>query len=273
MENNKQVSVFSDAAGRMLQTDHGKLLVCAAHGEYQSKNLSALGREVWSKCPICKQERLTKEAAEKSIAEATQKAQEWTRKLGEACIPLRLTERSFENFVPDTPERMSVLEMSMAYARDIDVVSAFGRSLIFFGAPGTGKGHLAAAIAMHWIANGKTAMFATVQRFLRRVKDTWNKGGRETEAEIVKIFADVDLLVLDEVGVQFGSDTERNLMFDLLNERYNNRRPTILISNLEVEQIHDFLGFRVMDRLSEDGGSCIRFKGESFRMRAKTPGQ
>jgi len=272
MEDKKQVSVFLGAAEAMLQTDSSKALVCAAHGEYQSKNLSMLGREVWSKCPLCQKERLAKEAADRSVAEATQKAQEWARKLGEACIPLRLTERSFENFVPDTPERMSVLEIAMEYAGSIDAVSASGRSLIFFGAPGTGKGHLAAAIAMHWIANGKTSMFSTVQRFLRRIKDTWNKGARETEAEIVRIYADVDLLVLDEVGVQFGSETERNLMFDLLNERYNNRKPTILISNLEVEQIHDLLGFRVMDRLGEDGGGSIRFKGESFRMRARALG-
>lgn len=90
-----------------------------------------------------------------------------------------------------------------------------------------------------------------------------------------------DLLILDEVGVQFGSDTERLLLFDILNERYERRRPTILMSNLALDDaeeggrvvpgIKSYLGERVFDRLREDGGQSVVFDWPSHRKGATMP--
>lgn len=74
-----------------------------------------------------------------------------------------------------------------------------------------------------------------------------------------------DLLILDEVGVQFGSDTEKLMLFDILNERYERRHPTILMSNLPRDEVSAYLGERVFDRLREDGGEFISFTWESHR--------
>ena len=41
-----------------------------------------------------------------------------------------------------------------------------------------------------------------------------------------------DLLILDEVGVQFGSETEKMILFEIINGRYEQLKPTIVISNL-----------------------------------------
>jgi DNA replication protein DnaC len=65
--------------------------------------------------------------------------------------------------------------------------------------------------------------------------------------------------------VQFGSDTEKLLLFDILNERYERRRPTILMSNLPRDEVSSYLGERVFDRLREDGGEFISFTWESYR--------
>jgi DNA replication protein DnaC len=78
---------------------------------------------------------------------------------------------------------------------------------------------------------------------------------------------DMDLLILDEIGVQFGSETERNLLFDVLNERYEDCKPTLLLSNLPKQDVAKYLGERVMDRLREDGGRVVVFDWESHRGR------
>ena len=52
---------------------------------------------------------------------------------------------------------------------------------------------------------------------------------------MLRRFVDYELLILDEVGIQFGTETERLILFQLLNERYTQVKPTILISNLPVE--------------------------------------
>jgi DNA replication protein DnaC len=100
---------------------------------------------------------------------------------------------------------------------------------------------------------------------VRRVKDTWSDDRVETEKQAIQALASVHLLILDEVGVQFGSPFEENLMFDVLNSRYENRLPTILISNLTSEKAATFLGERVVDRLREDGGSVVVFDWQSHR--------
>jgi DNA replication protein DnaC len=108
-------------------------------------------------------------------------------------------------------------------------------------------------------------MFTTVQRAMRRVKDTFRKGAEESESQAIAVLTYPDLLIIDEIGVQFGSEFEKNMMFDILNERYEKRRPTLLLSNLTAQEVKLFLGERIYDRLKEDGGQCVSFDWESYR--------
>lgn len=55
------------------------------------------------------------------------------------------------------------------------------------------------------------------------------------------------------------------LLFDVLNERYERRKPTLMLSNLTAQEVAAYLGERVMDRLREDGGRVIVFDWESHR--------
>jgi DNA replication protein DnaC len=110
----------------------------------------------------------------------------------------------------------------------------------------------------------RSPVFVTVQRLIRRVKDSWHTKA-ETESEVVDAFASPDLLILDEVGVQFGSEFERQLLFDVLNERYEKLKPSILLSNIPKEQLADYLGERVTDMLRENGDKMIGFDWESYR--------
>lgn len=123
--------------------------------------------------------------------------------------------------------------------------------------------------------HGAAVLFTTVMRAVRRIKDTWTRDSRKSESEAIAELVFPDLLILDEVGTQFGSDTERLILFDILNERYERRRPTILMSNLALDDaeeggrvvpgIKSCLGERVFDRLREDGGQSVVFDWPSHR--------
>ena len=82
------------------------------------------------------------------------------------------------------------------------------------------------------------------------------------------IYTQCDLLIIDEVGVQRGSDFEKETFFDVINERYENMRPTIILSNLTIEEIKVFLGERVFDRLRENGGKAFLLDWPSYRAEA-----
>jgi DNA replication protein DnaC len=81
----------------------------------------------------------------------------------------------------------------------------------------------------------------------------------------MRSFAQVDLLILDEVGVQFGTEFEKVIITDIINRRYSDMRPTIIMSNLTSDELSEYLGARVVDRMYEGGGGVLAFDWESYR--------
>lgn len=238
---------------------------CATHGPFESRCFVGAS---WTRCPTCSAEAAAKDKAQLEAKVRDDRRQDWQRRIGDAGIPERFQNRSLQSFVAETPAQARALEFATAYADNFDDVLATGRSAIFVGKYGTGKTHLAVGIGMRIMhRDNRTVLFSTVMRAIRRVKDTWSRDSRETETQAVAALVFPDLLILDEVGVQFGSDTEKLILFDVLNERYEKRRPTLLLSNLTVDEVKAHLGGRVFDRLREDGGEAITFDWESRRGR------
>lgn len=239
--------------------------ICPEHGAYTATNF--LG-EHWTACPKCLeiiQEKQEEESLQKQKEAALEREQlKWKAKINGAAIPERFKDRTLDNYKAKTTGQKKALAFSKEYAENFDQVMKAGRSAIFVGKPGTGKTHLAIGIALEIIKQQRSPVFVTVQRLIRRVKDSWHTKN-ETESEVVDVFASPDLLILDEVGVQFGSEFEKQMLFDVLNERYEKLKPSILLSNIPREQLSDYLGERVTDRLRENGGKMIGFDWDSYR--------
>lgn len=243
---------------------------CERHGAFTSRNFIG---NVWSRCSACATEREKAEAEAAEAAKRDARLKAWQTRIGQSGIPERFQDRSLDNFRAATDAQRAALDFSRAYAHGFDDVLATGRSALFVGKPGTGKTHLAAGIGLHVMREQRrTVLFTTVMRAIRRVKESWARDSRETEGQAVSALVFPDLLILDEVGVQFGSEFEKNILFDVLNERYERRRPSLLMSNLTVEEVTAFLGERIIDRLREDGGQVIRFTWDSHRVKASTQG-
>lgn len=239
---------------------------CDKHGEYEARHL---WKERFSSCPTCKKEVEQEEARKRDEEIRRAKEGALIASIGRAGIPDRFADKTLQNFRAESTEQKRALDFSVGYATDLVQVMKTGRSAIFLGKPGTGKSHLACAIGQHAIRNHQSSvLFVTVMRAMRSIKDTWVKGSDVSETQAIEALVEPDLLILDEVGVQFGSEFERNTLFDILNERYERRRPTLFLSNLNKEEITGFLGERVMDRIREDGGKIIPFTWDSYRGRA-----
>jgi len=143
--------------------------------------------------------------------------------------------------------------------------SSVGRSLIFVGKPGTGKTHLAVGIAHEVNRMGGASMYVEMIEMIRAIKETYRHTSNQTEREAISKFVKPDLLIIDEVGHQHGTQTEKMLFFDVINARYNKAKPVIIISNMTLEELKGYMDERIRDRLREGGGRALIFDWESYR--------
>lgn len=235
---------------------------CGTHGAFEGIKL--MGRGPF--CPEC--------VANQHPEEAARQQADWEQRriaaraqllIGRAAIPPRFKDRRLDNFNPHAPGPAAALEIAQEFVGGFKACLETGRSLIFCGGVGSGKTHLAVGICHGIIAQDRMAVFTSVLGAIRSIKETFRKGSERTEADAIRSFIDPDLLVLDEVGVQFGSDTEKMYLFEIINGRYENLRPTIVISNLAKDALAEFLGERAIDRLREGGGRMVVFDWPSYR--------
>jgi DNA replication protein DnaC len=102
--------------------------------------------------------------------------------------------------------------------------------------------------------------FISCQNLIKALREHFKKGVEENMD-----YHNCDLLVVDEVGVQYGTDNEKLALNDLFNYRYENYKPTFIISNKELyadkykgeKDVSNVLGFRIIDRI--DSGSSKYF--------------
>lgn len=173
---------------------------------------------------------------------------------------------TFDNYVVENEKQRNARIQAKAYAED------FGKNFggfIFSGAPGTGKNHLAAAIGNHLVGSCKSVLVVTVAELMSRTKSTYRQGSKESEEDIINKLCSVDLLVLDDVGVQHGTNNEEVVIFQIVDRRTSNKKPVGMLTNLNHAELTKLLGVRVIDRMTMGGGIWVNFNWESYRKRVK----
>lgn len=205
-------------------------LHCSQHGKYY-------GWPDSSTCPFCSD--VLREAHEKREAA-----------LSRANLRGRFRACTFESFEAVTSEQRRVATACQQFVDGFSRTGGGGLWLI--GPVGTGKTHLGAAMTIRTTFDRKLgAVMTTGRELVRELRSTWKPKAESTEEELIEFFGDTSLLVLDEVGVGFGTEAEQTQLLDVLDMRYQLQRPTVLLSNLKPEQIRDAVGERSYDRLRE----------------------
>ena len=103
-----------------------------------------------------------------------------------------------------------------------------------------------------------------------RVRATWRLQSEETEAAVLQELIKLDLLVINELGYLFGTETERRVLFRVINRRYEHQRPTIVMGNVDREEAKAILGTTSYSRLQEEGGQVLVFDWGDYRERRES---
>lgn len=242
--------------------------ICPNHGPYTGKVRQMGSIRTEPMCPKCfeaKRDDMRKRGQLSEFGEGVAAQNKLAARFKQSGIPKRFQSRHFDNYQTNNDGQQRALMIAKSYAENFDTARSEGACLCFTGEPGTGKTHLAAAIGNFVITNGGSALFSTAYRAVGRFKDSWRSESELNEEQVLKQFLEPDLVILDEIGVQFSSNTERIMLFNIINGRYEEMRPTIIISNLPLMGLIDCLGSRAVDRLKENGGAIIEFNWKSYR--------
>jgi DNA replication protein DnaC len=241
-------------------------LVCETHGKYRAWRPANHGFSplLIRDCPQCLDEEIAKQTADRRAQDTRRmRVKKLTELQGLSGIPPRFRAKSLDDYKATTEGQRIALAICRSYADSWAEQYRKGGSLVMTGGPGTGKTHLACAIGNAIMPEHMASVvFGAVSKIIRSVRSTY--GGKGSETEAVNALLLPDLLIMDEIGAEGGSDHDTKLVFEVINTRYENLRPMILISNLNADDLQKYLGQRAMDRFNECG-TVLAFDWASHR--------
>lgn len=243
---------------------------CREHGRFPDNLVQQFGGyPVWFGCPRCQFDaRHSQDLDQRSTAVGIHRDRKLNERLLDASIPERFTGCTLSNWIAREPAQIQAHAACEGFVEAFEENFSVGRSAMLLGTVGTGKTHMGTAMLQTVVRehahDGLQGLYATAGSIIRDVKATFGNRGR-TEADVYADLIRPDLLVIDEVGVQHGTDFERQVLFEVINGRYEKIRPTIVVSNLGVTELRQCLGDRAVDRLRDKSGIVVVFRWASAR--------
>lgn len=183
---------------------------------------------------VDEQERKAVEAeARKQQAELDERVREI---LIDSGIKKRFMSRTFDSFLRDTPQREKAYADAKYYADNFaDSFSRDGTGIYLEGTFGTGKTHLAVAIALCLIRQGVNVICKTSIDLLMDIKAMFRyDDGEEVETARYKRCA---LLVIDDLGKEQCTDWSLAKLYEIINDRYEKCKPTVITTNYSHDEL------------------------------------
>lgn len=236
-------------------------------------------------CQACQGTGFVVETGEDGIDRATRCScrhqEEGSRLLKAARIPRRYEHCDLDNFdlFPDSPSLKRAHDAASRWLEEWrGAPDPYG--LLFHGAPGTGKTHLAVGIVRSLVARDAIrALFWEQRELLKALQNTFGGESPTRESHVMGPVLDTEVLVLDDLGAGRTTEWARDVLHEIISHRYNNQLPMIITTNSPIGEpekrgaheqltLKQRLGDALMSRLYE---MCrfIAVESEDYRRKVK----
>jgi DNA replication protein DnaC len=175
----------------------------------------------------------------------------------------KLKAATLKNYETKNNESLqNALEWAVDYCKTFNTRE--NKKAILAGKSGLGKSHLSVGVTKYLMKHGTTCIFISVPKLFTRIKSTWEKESTVRELELLEALETVDLLVLDDIGIEGASQWQVTKLFEIIDSREG--KHTIFTTNLATKKLIDELGKRNFERLFYEADE-IFFQGESHRLK------
>ncbi len=166
-------------------------------------------------------------------------------------IPEIFRNASFESFDADGPRAAQVAQALRNYSVHFATQRARRSGFVLTGPTGVGKTHLACAMLHEVMAQGFSARYVSLPRLTFEVRRTYkSQDSQDTVANLIADLVNCDLLVLDEIDLHGSSDSDYQMLYEIINGRYEaGGKPTVALSNRSASDLAEDLHERVMSRI------------------------
>lgn len=182
----------------------------------------------------------------------------------------------YDNRTTDSVTGLTPLEnMHRIYDSAVSFVKNFDKeysNLLFYGNSGLGKTFLSHCIAKELIGTAHTVLYLTAYQLFEILGKSWKDDADSDTAASAEHILDCDLLIIDDLGTELTTAFTMSRFNLCINERYLNKRSTIISTNFSLQDLSNLYGERNFSRISSSY-TLLRFVGEDIRLkkRLKTP--
>lgn len=172
-----------------------------------------------------------------------------------------LTINSFDTELYKSQESKNIAaaakKMTANYIREFEKFQEIGKGLYYYSdTKGSGKTRLAVSLGNVLLKiYKKQVKFITCSDLLKEIKNTYNQDAKYTESQLIESINNVDVLIIDDIGVEKLTSWVNEMLFSIFDNRMKYKKITIFTSNCIIEDLeHDQ---RIKSRLTK---MCVPIK-------------